>query len=77
MRCAFVVRLEPRSGLPNELEGWVEEVDTGKELRFQSKSQLILFLQDCRCAHLAGGPNEPAAAHDPEKLTDTGFLGNL
>jgi hypothetical protein len=45
MRCAFVVLLEPKSSLPHELEGWVEEVDTGIELRFHSKAELILFLQ--------------------------------
>jgi hypothetical protein len=26
------------------LEGWVEEVDTGNELRFRSKDELLKFL---------------------------------
>jgi hypothetical protein len=32
--------------MPSEgrLEGWVEEVDTGKELRFRSKDELLNFL---------------------------------
>lgn len=64
MRYAFVVRLEPNSGQPDELDGWVEEVDTGKELRFHSKAQLILFLQQCRYAQLASGPDELASTHD-------------
>ena len=66
MRCAFVVRLEPKSSLPDELEGWVEEVDSGKECRFHSNDQLILFLQECRQAQLAGGPDAPAPARDPD-----------
>jgi hypothetical protein len=45
MRCAFVVRLGPKTR-PSEgrLEGWVEEVDTGKELRFGSNNELLQFL---------------------------------
>jgi hypothetical protein len=45
MRCAFVIRLGPET-MPSEgrLEGWVEEVDTGKELRFRSKDELLNFL---------------------------------
>jgi hypothetical protein len=66
MRCAFVVRLEPKTDLPDELEGWVEEVDTGRELRFRSKSELVTFLQECRCALLAWGSDELASTHDPE-----------
>jgi len=66
MRCAFVIWLEPKSSLPDELEGWVEEVDSGKELRFQSKDQLILFLQGCRQAQLAARPDPPASSRDPD-----------
>jgi hypothetical protein len=34
--------------MPSEgrLEGWVEEVDTGKELRFRSKDELLNFLSE-------------------------------
>lgn len=77
MRCAFVVRLEPKSGLPDELEGWVEEVDTGREVRFHSKFQLVLFLQECRCAYLVGGPEELASKHDPDNMTDKSSLGDM
>jgi hypothetical protein len=45
MRGAFVLRLgpetKPSSGL---FEGWVEEVDSGTELRFHSVDELIRFL---------------------------------
>ena len=45
MRAAFVLRLgpdtKPSSGL---FEGWVEEVDSGKELRFHSADELLEFL---------------------------------
>ena len=48
MRCAFVVRLGPTTK-PDEgrFEGLVEEVDTGKELRFCSKEELLKFLGEC------------------------------
>jgi len=45
MRGAFVVRLgldtKPKNGL---FEGWIEEVDSGMELRFRSTSELLRFL---------------------------------
>lgn len=45
MRCAFVVRLGPETKPSEEqFEGWVEEVDTGKELRFRSNHELLRFL---------------------------------
>ena len=45
MRCAFVVRLGSETK-PSEgrFEGWVEEVDTGNDLRFRSKDELLRFL---------------------------------
>lgn len=45
MKCAFVVRLGPQTK-PSEgrFEGWVEEVDTGEELRFRSNDELLRFL---------------------------------
>jgi hypothetical protein len=48
MRCAFVVRLGPKTK-PSEgrFEGTVEEVDTGKELRFRSREELLQFLGEC------------------------------
>ena len=48
MRCAFVVRLGSGSQ-PSEgrLEGSVEEVDSGKELRFRSAAELVRFLGEC------------------------------
>lgn len=45
MRGAFVLRLgpgtKPSSGL---FEGWVEDVDSGNELRFHSVDELLGFL---------------------------------
>jgi hypothetical protein len=45
MKCAFVVRLG-RKTKPSEgqFEGSVEEVDTGKELQFRSRDELLSFL---------------------------------
>jgi hypothetical protein len=47
MRCAFVVRLGPKTK-PSEgrFEGCVEEVDTGQELTFRSPDELLKFLGD-------------------------------
>ena len=47
MRGAFIVRLgvgtSPSDGI---FEGWVEEVDSGKEIRFHSTQDLIKFLSE-------------------------------
>lgn len=45
MRAAFVVRLGRKTKpAQNIFEGSVEEIDTGKELRFHSAEELIQFL---------------------------------
>jgi hypothetical protein len=45
MRGAFVVQLvngtQPNQG---QFEGWVEEVDSGMQLRFRSTDELVTFL---------------------------------
>jgi len=47
MRGAFVVRLG-RETNPSDchFEGSIEEVDSGKELKFQSSTELLRFLGD-------------------------------
>lgn len=45
MRGAFVVRLAPETDAnQGQLEGWVEEVDSGVELKFRSGHELLTFL---------------------------------
>jgi len=45
MRRAFVLRIAPDFDFDNgKVEGWVEEVDTGRELKFRSVSDLLTFL---------------------------------
>jgi hypothetical protein len=48
MRGAFVLTLasetRPTQG---RFEGWIEEVDTGRELRFRSTEELLAFLARC------------------------------
>jgi hypothetical protein len=45
MRGAFVIRLGPETQpIRGVFEGWVEEVDSGKELRFHSTEELLAFL---------------------------------
>ena len=48
MRCAFVVRLGSNSK-PSEgsIEGCVEEVDSGRQLKFRSANELVAFLGNC------------------------------
>jgi hypothetical protein len=48
MKDAFVLRLgresEPRR---RHFVGWIEEVDTAREFRFQSTEELLTFLSEC------------------------------
>ena len=44
MKCTFVVRFGPQTdAAARRFEGRVEEVDTGKELRFRSQAELLKF----------------------------------
>ena len=48
MQAAFVIRLGRGTNPSKEhFEGAVEEVDTGKELKFQSSTELLQFLGKC------------------------------
>jgi hypothetical protein len=48
MREAFVLRLSPDSDPERRhFVGWIEEVDTARELRFTSTDQLLQFLSQC------------------------------
>ncbi|MGA9641557.1 MAG: hypothetical protein WBQ72_09195 [Terriglobales bacterium] len=48
MRRAFVLRIAPDFDSDNDrVEGWVEEVDTGRELKFRSAPDLLTFLSKC------------------------------
>src|SRR5258708_30910656 len=45
MRGAFVVQLRPETRpTEGQFEGWVEEVDSGTELRFRSSDELLEFI---------------------------------
>jgi hypothetical protein len=46
MRGAFVVQLRKASqGMAGQMEGTVEEVDTGEQSQFHSENELIRFLR--------------------------------
>ena len=48
MRWAFVLQLGPETDPPqSRFEGRIEEVDTGRELRFRSTEELLAFLGQC------------------------------
>ena len=47
MRGAFVVQLStPSKPAQGQLEGWVEEVDSGKQLKFRSTLELLTFIAE-------------------------------
>jgi hypothetical protein len=45
MRGAFVVQVQTATPT-NQLEGLVEEVDSGKQARFHSETELLSFLRE-------------------------------
>jgi hypothetical protein len=48
MREAFVLLLGPECDpATGQFVGWIEEVDTGRELRFKSTDQLLQFFSQC------------------------------
>jgi len=59
MRGAFVVRLARETNPSEEhFEGSVEEVDSGKELKFRSSAELLTFLGDCFQAAIGDTPRD-------------------
>jgi hypothetical protein len=47
-RSAFVLRLGPDTQPTRQhYEGWIEEVDTARELRFRTTEELLSFLGRC------------------------------
>jgi hypothetical protein len=47
-RWAFVLQLGPETHpVDRQFDGWIEEVDTGRELRFRSTEELLTFLSHC------------------------------
>jgi hypothetical protein len=48
MKQAYVVKLGSETNpAKREFVGWVEQVDTGRELRFTSTEELLTFLAEC------------------------------
>ena len=65
MRWAFVVQLGGRTDpVRQQLEGSVEEVDTGTELRFRSTQELLAFL--CRQFELSHQRPRTRHQHDDD-----------
>jgi hypothetical protein len=56
MKRAFVIRLSQEANLAEgKFQGHVEEVDTGRELKFRSLEEFLGFLQDCIAGSSEGG----------------------
>jgi hypothetical protein len=48
MKRAFVIRLSPDTNpAKDKFQGHVEEVDTGRELKFRSLDEFLAFVQEC------------------------------
>jgi hypothetical protein len=59
MRGAFVVRLARETNpFEDHFEGSVEEVDSGKELKFRSSAELVTFLGECFQAAIRDTPRD-------------------
>lgn len=64
MRGAFVVQLGRESQpAESQFEGWVEEVDSGRQLRFRSTEELLVFLG--RRLEAASPPQGPQEKDEP------------
>jgi hypothetical protein len=58
MKRTFVIRLRPEaSPAKGQFEGHIEEVDTGREVRFRSLEDFLAFVQDCIDADTSGDAN--------------------
>jgi len=59
MREAFVLRLGGDSDpAQRRFIGWIEEVDTGRELHFKSTDELLTFL--AKCLEATRRPDRPS-----------------
>lgn len=67
MRGAFVVQLK-KAAQGSQLEGLVEEVDTGKQAKFLSGDELIGFLRECSACALPG--DQQNRRKDPNDRND-------
>lgn len=62
MRWAFVLKLGSETQpLHRHFDGWIEEVDTGKERRFRSTEELLAFLAEC---FDSARPDDPTSSDD-------------
>src|SRR5271165_6839451 len=56
MKRAFVIRLSPDTNPEKgKFQGHVEEVDTGRELKFRSVDEFLVFVQECMVDGSSGG----------------------
>ena len=60
MRGAFVVQLK-KASQGAQIEGSVEEVDTGKQFRFHSQEELIAFFRERFTETCRGVPDSEGA----------------
>ena len=56
MKHTFVIRLGPEANpAEGKFHGYIEEVDTGREVRFHTLDEFLAFVQNCISAHTSDG----------------------
>jgi hypothetical protein len=71
MRQAFVLHLGSQTDVARrQFEGCIEEVDTGRELRFKSTDELLEFLGTCFHEALTSAPEPDDACGSKSKEGD-------
>ena len=65
MRGAFVLQFGQASQSQGRLEGWIEEVDTGKQFRFRSVKAMVRFVGQCLRASVETENQNNAQRREP------------
>ena len=78
MRGAFVIRLGAATNPSSDhFEGCIEEVDSGKELKFQSSSELLRFLGERFEAAYRERLENDGKGRTPERMAEGDHPNNL
>jgi hypothetical protein len=67
VRWAFVLQLGPETrAAERQFTGRIEEVDTGREVRFRSTDELLAFLAECAEPRMTERRSQDSARKDKE-----------
>lgn len=71
MRGAFVLQFGQAFQSGRRLEGWIEEVDTGKQFRFRSIKAMVRFIGQCLRASIETADQTKAQRREPMNIATT------